>query len=262
MQRRLPPLWLGLAMMASAQAPALADSIELITLQHRMAEDIMPLIQPALKPGDAISGSGSQLILRASPATQAQVKRLLHDLDRTPRNLVISVRSDDEMRTARDGAQGRVIVHPEGGVLNGRIESSRSSQDNNATQQIRVLEGSPARLRVGRETPYVQPVWIETPYGMQRVPATAIIDTGRWLNVAPTLQGEQVMLDIQPESAQINPQHPRSTDVQSLSTRVRVPLGQWVPLGGVDSREQQQINGQTSSQSQSNQTWVKVELAD
>jgi len=149
-----------------------------------------------------------------------------------------------------------------GVAVNGRIESSRSSQDNNATQQIRVLEGSPARLRVGRETPYTQPVWVETPYGMQRVPATAIRETGRWLNVAPTLQGEQVLLDIQPESAQINPQHPRSTDVQSLSTRVRVPLGQWVPLGGVDSREQQQINGQTSAQSQSNQTWVRVELAD
>lgn len=239
-----------------------ADSIELITLQNRMAEDVIPLIQPMLQPGDAISGSGSQLILRASPATHAQVKQILQGLDRTPRNLVISVRSDDEMRAAREGVEGRVIVHPEGVSVNGRIESSRSSLDNNATQQIRVLEGSPARLRVGRETPYTQPVWVETPHGMQRVPATAIRETGRWLNVAPTLQGEQVLLDIQPESAQINPQHPRSTDVQSLSTRVRVPLGQWVPLGGVDSREQQQINGKTSSQSQSNQTWVKIELAD
>ena len=239
-----------------------ADSIELITLQNRMAEDVIPLIQPMLQPGDAISGSGSQLILRASPATHAQVKQVLQGLDNTPRNLVISVRSDDEMRAARDGVQGRVIVRPEGVSVNGRIESSHSSQDNNATQQIRVLEGSPARLRVGRETPYAQPVWVETPNGMQRVPTTAIRETGRWLNVAPTLQGEQVLLDIQPESAQINPQHPRSTNVQSLSTRVRVPLGQWVPLGGVDSREQQQINGRTNDQSQSNQTWVKVELAD
>ena len=239
-----------------------ADSIELITLQNRMAEDVIPLIQPMLQPGDAISGSGSQLILRASPATHAQVQRVLQGLDRTPRNLIISVRSDDEMRAARAGVEGRVLVHPEGVSVNGRIESSRSSLDNNATQQIRVLEGSPARLRVGREMPYTQPVWVETPNGMQRVPATAIRETGRWLNVAPTLQGEQVLLDIQPESAQINPQHPRSTDVQSLSTRVRVPLGQWVPLGGVDSREQQQINGKTSSQSQSNQTWVKIELAD
>jgi len=260
MQRRLPLLWLAFIMLAPVQVQA--DSIELITLQHRMAEDIMPLIQPVLQPGDAMSGSGSQLILRASPATQAQVQRLLHELDRTPRNLVISVRSDDEMRAARDGVQGRVIVRPEGVAVNGRIESSRSSQDNNATQQIRVLEGSPARLHVGRETPYTQPVWVETPYGMQRVPATAIRETGRWLNVAPTLQGEQVLLDIQPESAQINPQHPPTTNVQSLSTRVRVPLDQWVPLGGVDSQEQQQINGQTSAQSQSNQTWVRVELGD
>ena len=260
MQRRLTLLWLAFIMFAPVHVQA--DSIELITLQHRMAEDIMPLIQPVLQPGDAMSGSGSQLILRASPATQAQVQRLLQELDRTPRNLVISVRSDDEMRAAREGVQGRVIVHPEGVSVNGRIKSSHSSQDNNATQQIRVLEGSPARLRVGRETPYAQPVWVETPNGMQRIPATAIRETGRWLNVAPTLQGEQVLLDIQPESAQINPQHPRSTNVQSLSTRVRVPLGQWVPLGGVDSREQQQINGRTNAQSQSNQIWVKVELAD
>ncbi len=239
-----------------------ADSIELITLQNRMAEDVIPLIQPMLQPGDAINGSGSQLILRASPATHAQVQRVLQGLDRTPRNLTISVRSDDEMRAAREGVEGRVLVRPEGVSVNGRIESSRSRQDNSATQQIRVLEGSPARLRVGRETPYTQPVWVETPHGMQRVPTTVIRESGRWLNVSPQLQGDQVLLDIQPESAQVNPQHPRSLEVQSLSTRVRVPLGQWVPLGGVDSQGQQQINGQTNTQSQSNQTWVKIELAE
>jgi len=146
MPRRLPLL--GLAFIMLAPVHVQADSIELITLQHRMAEDLMPLIQPVLQPGDAISGSGSQLILRASPATQAQVQRLLQELDRTPRNLVISVRSDDEMRAARDGVQGRVIVRPEGVSVNGRIESSRSSlgqQRHTTDSRAGRQPGTPAR---------------------------------------------------------------------------------------------------------------------
>ena len=49
-----------------------AESIATIELQNRPADEIIPLVKPMLGPGDAITGQGFQLFLRAPPDTQAQ----------------------------------------------------------------------------------------------------------------------------------------------------------------------------------------------
>ncbi|MBD3816817.1 MAG: hypothetical protein IE913_10290, partial [Halothiobacillus sp.] len=94
------------------------------------------------------------------------------------------------------------------------------------------------------------------------VPSTTTRATGRWLRVVPRLQGQQVLLDIQPEEAHPDPRHPRTLSVQRLSTQVMVPLGQWVPLGGLDGQDRNDSGWSTSTRSQSSQVWVKVELAN
>ncbi len=241
----------------------LADTIELIPLQNRSAEEVIPLIQPMLGPGDAISGEGSLLILRASPAIQTQVRQMLAEIDRAPRNLIISVRSSFE--DLREGASmgGRIHVGPGGTSIQGSSGSRELATGRGATQQIRVLEGMPAMLQVGEESQRVEPLLVPYPGGYAVVPSTTTRATGRWLRVVPRLQGQQVLLDIQPEEAYPDPRHPRNLDVQRLSTKVVVPLGQWVPLGGVDSQEQRNNSGwSASTRSQSSQVWVKVELAD
>ncbi len=249
------------ALLLLLTSPVHADAIELITLHNRMADDVIPLIQPMLQPGEVVSGNGAQLILRASPASMRQIKQVIDGLDSPARNLTIQVRSDDEMRAAQQGIEGQVIVGNQGvsGGLRGHARQVQSTD--NATQTIRVLEGSPARLRVGRETPYPQTVWVQTPYGMQAVPATGVAESGRWLTVYPRVQGNQVLLDIQPDNARPDPRHPGALDVQSLSTRVQVPLGEWVPLGGVDSQSQQRENANSATQNQSNRVWVKIDPA-
>lgn len=244
--------------------PALAwtDEIELIPLHNRPAEELIPLIQPMLGPGDAISGEGSLLILRAAPAIQAQVRRMLGELDRAPRNLLISVRSSSE--DLREGASmgGRIHVGPGGTSIQGNAGSRERATGRGATQQIRVLEGMPAMLQVGEESQRVEPLLVPYPGGYAVVPSTTTRATGRWLRVVPRLQGQQVLLDIQPEEAYSDPRHPRTLEVQRLSTQVVVPLGQWVPLGGLDSQEQRSSGWSASTRSQSSQVWVKVELAD
>lgn len=240
-----------------------ADAIEIIKLQNRPAQEIIPLIQPLLGPGDAISGEGSVLILRASPAIQAQVRQMLEQLDRAPANLLISVRSSSE--DLRDDAStgGRIHVGPEGASIQGSVGSRELATGRGATQQIRVLEGMPAMLRVGEETSRIEPVIVPYSNGYAVVPSTTTRATGRWLRVVPHLQGQQVLLDIQPQEAYPDPRHPRNLDVQRLSTQVLVPLGQWVPLGGMVSEEQYSGTGwSASTRSQSSQVWVKVELAE
>lgn len=241
---------------------ARAASMEVIPLHNRPAEEIIPLLQPLLGPEDAISGQGGTLIVRASPATLQTLQRLLGELDRTPRNLLISVRSSADDLREGSAAGGRIQVGPGGVAIQGSAGARELSTGRGATQQIRVLEGMPAMLRVGEETTRTEPVVVPYPGGYAVVPATTTRSTGRWLRVVPRLRGQQVVLDIQPEEAHPDPERPRSLDVQRLSTQVSVPLGQWVPLGGVESVESRSTGWGTGSRSQTSAVWVKVELED
>lgn len=240
----------------------LADTIEIIPLHNRSAEELIPLIQPMLGPSDAISGEGSLIILRASPATQAEVRQMLAEIDRAPRNLVISVSSSSEDARAGSSARGRIDIGPDGTRVQGTLGSREGAVGRAATQQIRVLEGMPAMLHVGEETHRVDPMVVPYAGGYAVVPSTTTRATGRWLRVIPRLQGQQVLLDIEPEEAYPDPRHHRTLEVQRLSTSVVVPLGQWVPLGGLDSQEQRSSGWSSSTRSQSSEVWVKVELAD
>ena len=80
-----------------------AESIATIELQNRPADEIIPLVKPMLGPGDAITGQGFQLFLRAPPDTQAQVKQMIGALDVAPKMLLISVfqGSDRDLRALR-----------------------------------------------------------------------------------------------------------------------------------------------------------------
>lgn len=251
-----------LLLLAFLPAPSWADRIEIIPLQNRPAEEIIPLIQPMLRGNEAISGQGDQLILRASPDTFQQVWQLLDELDRTPRNLIISVRSSaDDMRSGQH-AQGRVIVGPGGAIIQGSAGARTIDTGRDATQRLRVLEGQPAHLRVGEDTPITEPAFVPYPGGIAVVPSTRIQSTGRWLSVIPRLQGQHVLLDIAPEEAHVDPRRPRTLDVQQIRSQVIAPLGQWVPLGGVDSAETRTSGWSASTREQTSQVWMKVELGD
>lgn len=241
---------------------AAAAGIEVISLRNRPAEEIIPLLQPLLGPEDALSGQGDTLIVRSSPTTLQAIQRLLGELDRTPRNLLISVRNSTQDLREGAAAGGRIQVGPGGTSLRGSVESHEWSTGRGATQQIRVLEGMPAMLRVGEETLRTEPVVVPYPGGYAVVPTTTTRATGRWLRVIPRLQGQQVLLAIEPEEAHPNPRQPRTLDVQRLSTQVVVPLNQWVPLGGIESQEAHSSGWGASTRSQSSTVWVKVELED
>ncbi|MEW6764896.1 MAG: hypothetical protein AB1344_03785 [Pseudomonadota bacterium] len=238
-----------------------AEPIEIIQLQHRTAEEIIPLLRPVLGPDDALSGQGDQLILRGSTATQAQVRRLLEDLDHAPRNLLISVRSSAQHMRGDPTIARHIYVGPGGIRIEGEA-GGRYSTGREATQQLRVMEGMPAMIHVGEETVSLEPALIPYPGGIAVAPSTVARRSGRWLSVVPRIQGQQVVLDIEPSEAHVDPRHPRTLSVQEISTRIIAPFGEWVLLGGVDSSEQSGRGLAITTQSQSRQVWVKVELTE
>src|SRR5687768_18134582 len=92
---RLVRLVLAFALAWGADASFAQQPLEIITLRHRTAEQVLPALQPLLEPGATLSGSRGQLFLRASAGNAADIKRALEAIDRPLRRLQISVRFDD-----------------------------------------------------------------------------------------------------------------------------------------------------------------------
>src|SRR2546423_489310 len=86
------------ALPASAQ-----NSLEIIALRHRTADQVLPALQGLLEPGGTLSAQGSQLIVHTSPANLAEIRRALAAIDTPARRLQMSVRFDDSLDAASRG---------------------------------------------------------------------------------------------------------------------------------------------------------------
>ena len=69
---------LGLALLVTAVH---ADSLRIIQLRNRPAIEVIPIVEPLLQSGDAISGHGFKIFLRSSAQTAAQVEDMIAALD-------------------------------------------------------------------------------------------------------------------------------------------------------------------------------------
>lgn len=158
--------------------PAWAE-LEVITLQHRNAQDVLPIIQPLLDQDDVARGMNNKLILRTSPRNLAEIRKLLEQIDTAPRSLKITVMQNVDSETVRRltevsgniglGGDARIGMRggpDEGGLTveagqgadraRARVYSTRSLDADKKTQQIQVLEGGRARISVGQAVPVTQ----------------------------------------------------------------------------------------------------------
>src|SRR5678816_1378164 len=128
-----------LAFIAFAALPAAAqNSLEIISLRHRTAEQVMPVLKPLVEPGGTLSGQGTQLFVRTSPSNLADLRRALESIDRPAKRLQISVRFDDASSRSRSGFD----------VREGAEVSSRS-REGRVDQTIQVLDGGQAMISAG-----------------------------------------------------------------------------------------------------------------
>ncbi|NJN46308.1 MAG: hypothetical protein HC808_07340 [Candidatus Competibacteraceae bacterium] len=155
--------WLGY--LPFVALPAWADSLEIIDLRHRSAEDMIPMLRPLLQGQGVITGRGSQLILRTTSQQFKQIQALVNELDTPQRSLLISVRqlgeaerdhSTGEWSGAVDlGRHGRVEIGR--GVPDERLQlglnNGKRRRDERIAQQVRVLDGGEAYIQVGTQVP-------------------------------------------------------------------------------------------------------------
>src|SRR5688572_28781505 len=86
--RRLAALVIGCFLAAGLAA----QSLQVIDLKYRTAAEVIPVLQPLLESGGALTGQDYKLFVRASSANVAQLRKALAEIDRQPRQFLVAVR--------------------------------------------------------------------------------------------------------------------------------------------------------------------------
>lgn len=232
MKRIVAAIVLPAALLLASVALAEQTVMEVIPLKHRSSDEIIPLIRPFLDQQGALSGMQGQLIIRTTPGNLQEIKRLLDNIDTAPRRLIITVRQNVDRATERrlrelsvsagtagtrvtisgsDGDSDQVIAgRQKDGSAKARVLSSRSLEGDRNTQQVHVLEGSRALIRIGQLLPLPARVMIYAPQGVLVTENTQYRDATTGFTVLARVNGEQVTLEVSPQRDTPSMQSPGS----------------------------------------------------
>jgi len=235
---------LGWLVAAQAQQAVL----EVIELNYRNADQVIPILKPLLAPGGTISGMQSRIIVRTTPQNLAELRKVLDVVDAMPRKLTISVRqqsnasgteseaeisgsvSNERARVTVPGTGsnqgGTVVIRRGDDKVRGRVSQSQSASSDSGVQTLQVLEGNEAFIQVGQSVP----VRSQSAQGSETVQYR---DAGTGFYVRPRVSSNQVTLSISTRRDSVADPNTGAINVQRVDTVVSGRLGEWLELGGI-----------------------------
>jgi hypothetical protein len=261
-----------------AGAAALAQELQIIEMRYRLAEEIVPILQPLVEPGGVLTGSDRVLFVRTSAANFEQIRQAVAALDRRPRQLLVTVGQGTLTRDAGAGVRGtatagsgdvQVGVNAPPGVDAGATVVARGGtarEDVRNVSSVRTLEGAETYIAVGQLAPLSTTEVVTGPgwHGPAAVTSTGYRDVSTGFYATVRLSGNRVTLDLSPRQ-----QHLRATadgpviETAGGATTVSGRLGEWLALGAVRESGGGEATGlllwsRRTAESQYS-AWVKVE---
>lgn len=271
---RMLRLW-GLLLLLLGAGPLLAQQgLEVLSLQHRSVEEVLPVLRPLVEPGGSLSGMNNQLFLRASERNRAEIRKALAAMDVPARRLVIRVATDlsqtEQYRGGRvQGSLGndrvRIGNADTGGSnqVRAQVYDSRSATAGGGTQMVQTVDGGRAYIQVGTSLAVPMRQVVLGPGGAVVSETVEYRDVGRGFYAEPRVRGDRVSVDISQQSDAPGRRGDASIQVQRLSTTVSGRLGEWLQLGGTgqdaSSRRQGTLSLSTSEVRESRGIWLMVE---
>lgn len=269
---------LAACLMLLWHGPAPAQEMQVIELHYRLADEVIPTLQPLLEPGGVITGMDGMLFVRASAANVEQIRQAAALLDRKPRQLLISVGQgtvanvqDADVRGAATIGSGDAQVgvnRPPVGEPGVAVQAAQRTQRANLqnVSSIRALEGTETYIAIGQSVP-VSTTQVTPGWGRPNVVQTTeyrSASTGFYATAR--LSGDRVTLDLAPQQQRFSgPDARRTVETAGLTTQVSGRLGEWIGVGGASESGNSTTSGllvwgRRSSDSQYT-VWVKVEEA-
>ena len=202
------------------------QSLEVISLRHRTADQVLDTLRPLVEPGGTLTGQGNQLIVRVSPDNLAEIRRALDAIDRPQRRLQISVRFDSAGQASRRDLGASGVISNQGVRVEAHGRDARADLSEQVDQRVQVVEGGRATLFTGEERM-------------------------RGFEVIPRISGNMVSMQIA-----------TSLTASTVSGR----LGEWFELGAIErgaARDERSIGSvRESASTGSRRVWVKVDPLD
>ena len=261
------------AMLFSVTAMA-ATEFKIITLQHRFADELLPIIQPLAGEDGVVTGMQNQLIIRTSPENMAEIEQVIASMDVARSNLKITVNRQNNLDSTQHGVDvsgrkriGNVAISTNRYPRQARdgvqidIQNNSSTTKQNSQQFINVVDGEFAFIQVGQSVPFTQE-WRTFTHRYTHIKRTTeFIEVSTGFAVRPRSIGGQIELDITPRIAQLNQQG--FIDFEALRTVVRVNKGEWVYVGGAMQRNDEVsraiLSFKNKAQTQNNVLNIRVD---
>ena len=247
---------------------------EVIELNFRMAEDVLPMAQSVLGHEGRASAYGNQLIVNASQDKIDELRSVLEQIDTEPRRLLITVDTQGNQYNRERGYQtdgtiggrhGEVVIGQ--GEQQGRdqvriIRNNTQSRDG-SLRSVQALEGSAALVQVGQSIPQRSTSY--GPYG-QVQERTEYRSVNQGFYVTATVHGDNVQVEINSQNDRRSQQYNNVIDTQSTSSRVSGRLGEWINVSGISQDNNQRQDGflqkRYSTGQEDSQLQIKVEVLD
>jgi len=263
--------------LAALACIAVARELEVIELRYRLADELVPILQPLVEPGGVLTGADRLLFLNTSPANFEQIRQAVELIDRRPRQLVVTVgqgtvtfeqRTDvsGEARVGGGDVQVGVNAPPRGdsGVAAG-IDGRVQRADLRNTSSVRALEGTETYIAVGRLAPrsttsHVGPA----AHGPHEYTSTGYREVSTGFYATARLHGDVVTLEVSPRQQRLRSAASGTVvETAGVVSTISGRLGEWLPIGAVQDGGGGDTSGlllwgrRTSASQYS--AWVKVE---
>ena len=252
--------WLALSACLVA-AVTWAQSLTVIDLKYRRAEELIPVLQPLLEQGGALTGQDYKLFVRTSGSNLAQLRSAVQQLDKQQKQMRVSVRRSTALDVQQEQASASGTLSTRNGVSGSVRAGERSLQtQDSSVSSVQVLEGNSAFIATGTTVPIVTAVAVG---GGKRPFVAGTIEQRnlqRGFMVTPRVNGDQVILEISQQDERVGGNGIQS---QSLNTQVIGRLGSWIQLGGVSETSSSSSTGILSRSYSTGgnelSVWVKVD---
>ena len=254
---------------------ASAQSLYTIELQHRSASSIIPLIEPLLEDKEAVSGQNSLVILKTSQARQKELSKLIQQLDKPVKQLLIEVKSPSTFASHGKKQQTNVVISNRGNskIVHNTRKTTRT-RSNDPIHRIRVLDGHQASISDGKTIPLLSrsirfgPSTFDTnaaqgniaPQGYLEGIELSYHQVASTIYLRPRLHGNTVTLEITPDYSDLDHETNSGIQTRSSSTTVTIPLNQWSSLSGIQQENRQQSDNSFSTRKTNNETLVRVSV--
>lgn len=227
------------ALLLSISLSAFAQTeLRVFTLQHHFAKDLYSVITPLVGEEGTVTGMNNQLIVRATPAQLLEIESVIAAMDVPRVNRKITVASNRNQQSTYNNTElsgnvniGNVTIgnrqRGQGASIDVTRQQNQSSQ--NSQQFIQVVDGQRAFIQVGTLVPFTQDWLLITKRYTQLTRTTDWVEVSTGFAVSPRTIGNQVEVEVTPRITNLRSQ--QSIDFETLTTVVRVNLGEWINIG-------------------------------